>query len=67
MKFEIDKDTLIKDFSEMLDVNIHGHINSRYKEQRKPVVSRVGKECAKKIAEGLYAYLTAFEIKESES
>ena len=67
MRIEIDKDTLIKDFSGMLDVNIHGHINSRYKEQRKPVVSRMGKECAKKIAEGLFTYLTVFEIKESGS
>lgn len=67
MEIRIDKEDFVKDATDMLDINIHGHINSRYKEQRKPVVSKVGKECAKKIAEGLFAYLTAFEIKSTLS
>lgn len=65
MQIDIDKDFFIKDCEGMLSgVNIHGHINSRHKEQRKPVVSKMGKEVAKQMAEGIWAYLTAWEVKE---
>jgi hypothetical protein len=58
---DIDEKIVIKDFAEMLaDTNIHGHINSRYKEQRKPVVSKIGIEVATKLAQGLVGYLSAY-------
>jgi len=64
MKINIDKEIIIKDFAELLaNTNIHGHINSKYKDQRKPVVSKIGLECATKIAQGLFSYLSAYEVK----
>ena len=62
MKIDIDKEIVVKDFAELLaNTNIHGHINSRYKEQRKPVVSKIGIEVATKLAKGLVGYLGAYE------
>ena len=53
----INWDMITIDLVNMLDVNIHGHTNSRFKSERKPVVSRVGKECAGHLARGIVAYL----------
>jgi len=63
MKFEIEKDDFINEFTDMISgLNIHGHINHKDKNQRKPTVSVIGKEVAREISESLWAYLTAFEV-----
>lgn len=62
MLIDIDKETVIKDFAELLaTTNIHGHINSRHKHLRKSVVSKIGIECGEKLAECLMAYLEAWK------
>jgi hypothetical protein len=51
------EEELIREIIPMLDLNIHGHINHPNPAKRKPVVSRVGKECAEKIGRAMLKYL----------
>ena len=65
MKYILDLDDIKRQKQELIDMtailNIHGHINSRYKKQRKPVVSQIGKECAIKIIDAVFSYLDTYK------
>ena len=64
MIIDFDVETIQKDFTELLEnTTITGHINHREPKKRKRVVSKIGKDCAKKISEAMIAYLTAWKIK----
>ena len=63
MKFKIDEKVFLEDVGDLIGgINVHGHINHKDPKRRKPVVSRIGKECGDKLASALWGYLSAYKV-----